>query len=92
MVLTESYYQNDTISTYVDQNGYVKPQPGELCNNGTHNMLSFEIYANDVTFDNDDNPYGKFRLHQYSNMENVNDTEYVKKGFIDTEIPLVPCK
>lgn len=75
MAYTEGFYANDTISTYIEQNGYVNPQPGEVCNNGTHNMLSFEIYVNNDTFDNDDNPYGKLRLHQYSNMKNVNDTE-----------------
>lgn len=56
-------------------------------------MLSFEIYVNDVTYDNDDNPYGKLVFHQYSNMESVNDTNTNNiKGFIDAEIPLVPCQ
>ena len=54
-------------------------------------MLSFEVYLNDVTYDNDDNPYGKLILHQYSNMQNVNDTNNPVKNFIDTEIPLVIC-
>ena len=63
MAYTEGFHANDTISTYIEHNGYMTPQPGEVCNNGTHNMLSFEIYVNNVTFDNDDNPYGKFRLH-----------------------------
>ena len=54
-------------------------------------MLSFEVYVNDPTFDNDDNPYGKLIFHQFSNMQNMNDTEFKGKGFIDTEIPLIPC-
>ena len=60
-------------------------------NNGTHNMLSFEVYMNDETYDNDDNPYGKLIFHQYSNMQNVNDTNNPVKNFKDTEIPLVIC-
>ena len=24
--------------------------------------------------DNDDNPYGKFRMHMYTNMDNLQDT------------------
>ena len=31
--------------------------------------LDFEIYVNDATFDNDDNPYGKIMFHNYINMD-----------------------
>lgn len=37
-------------------------------------MIDFELYVNDINFDNDDNPYGKLVFHQYSNMQNVTDT------------------
>jgi hypothetical protein len=45
----------------------------------------------DSTFDNDDNPYGNFVLHLYSNMKNQNDTEGKEIGFIDHEIPIGIC-
>ena len=58
----------------------------------------------DPDFDNDDNPYGKFVLHQYTNMKNLSDTatnltsSTIKKNFAnvykheDREIQLVECK
>lgn len=49
------------------------------------------MYVNDATYDNDDNPYGKLIFHQFTNMENVNDTRGSIKGFKDMEIPLQEC-
>jgi hypothetical protein len=46
---------------------------------------------NDATFDNDDNPYGKFILHQYTNMNDINDTGGNSLGLYDREIPLIEC-
>ena len=46
---------------------------------------------NDKTYDNDDNPYGKFIMHMYTNMENINDTRGKRTGFQDIEIPLALC-
>ena len=45
---------------------------------------------NDKNFDNDDNPYGQFILHQYTNMKSFDDnsTENVTGGFYDNEVPL----
>lgn len=31
------------------------------------------ILVNDEGFDNDDNPYGKFILHLYTNMKDIDD-------------------
>lgn len=31
------------------------------------------FYMNDQTFDNDDNPYGKFIFHMYTNMDGPDD-------------------
>ena len=53
--------------------------------------FDLRVYMNDESFDNDDNPYGKFVFHQYSNMEDYEDTKGTRKGFIDREIPLVEC-
>lgn len=92
MLSSDQFYLKDTISTYAKRHGFDEPQPGELCHNGTDPRMSFEMYVNDATYDNDDNPYGKLIFHQFSNMENVNDTRGNVKGFIDMEIPLIECK
>ena len=47
---------------------------------------------NDPSFDNDDNPYGRFVLHMYTNMENISDTNGPPPpGFYDIEVPLEIC-
>ena len=43
---------------------------------------------NDPTFDNDDNPYGKFVFHMYTNMDGPQDTVGQTKGFNDWEVPI----
>lgn len=55
--------------------------------------LDFELFVNDPKFDNDDNPYGKWVFHFYTNMENLNDTDKNKSisGYYDINVPLVPC-
>jgi len=35
--------------------------------------FQFELYVNDATYDNDDNPYAKIKFHRYSNMANSTD-------------------
>ena len=35
--------------------------------------MNFEIFVDDPTYDNDDNEYGKFKLHNYINMEHSED-------------------
>ena len=61
--------------------------------------LDFVLMVNNVDFDNDDNPYGKFVYHMYSNMDNLQDTstsiesnedESIYK-FEDRFIPLIIC-
>jgi hypothetical protein len=47
---------------------------------------------NDITYDNDDNPYGKFIMHQYTNMKNKSDVSGDASGFNDIEIPLGNCE
>lgn len=50
------------------------------------------FYINNKTFDNDDNPYGKFIFHQYTNMDGPEDIYGKRKGFNDIEIPLSKCQ
>lgn len=54
-------------------------------------IYDFKAYMQDSTFDNDDNPYGRFVFHQYTSMVDINDTEGEAVGFIDREIPMVLC-
>lgn len=38
-------------------------------------VFDFKLTVDDQEFDNDDNPYGQFILHKYTNMDALNDTE-----------------
>ena len=55
--------------------------------------LNFKLYVNDVSYDNDDNPYGQLLYHMYTNMENINDTDKKSspEGYQDKIVPLVQC-
>lgn len=59
---------------------------------GNESQISFLVYVNNATYDNDDNPYGSFKWHQYTNMEDINDTRGERPGFLDIEIPMKPCQ
>ena len=96
MYRTDQFHLKDTISTFSKRYGFEAPKgpaPGELSHNGKESRMTFEIFLEDVDYDNDDNPYGRLVFHQYSNMENVTDTKGSDAGhvFIDEEIPLVEC-
>ena len=59
-------------------------------NNEPEFIFKFSI-ENDE-FDNFDNPYGKFILHRYSNMKDINDTQFDEGEYnedYDHEIELV---
>ena len=64
-----------------------------LLNESGHAVLDFTISIQDENFDNDDNPYGKFVYHMYTNMDNITDnsTSNISGDFYDIEIPLVKC-
>ena len=36
--------------------------------------FDFQLMLNNEEFDNDDNPYGQFMLHMYTNMNDISDT------------------
>ena len=72
------------------------PNEGIYLNQSGHNQLGIVLMINNPTFDNDDNPYGKFIYHMYSNMKNLTDTSTRKEdisidGFEDRFIPLIIC-
>lgn len=49
------------------------------------------FYMNNASFDNDDNPYGKFVLHMYTNMDGPEDIDGETSGFKDFEVPIKSC-
>lgn len=60
--------------------------------------FDFKLMVNNEDFDNDDNPYGRFIYHLYTNMDNITDTEQNAtiagkdlSEFNDLNIPLVDC-
>ena len=50
-----------------------------------------KFYMVDPTFDNDDNPYGKFVFHMYTNMHGPHDVNGTETGFNDIEVPIKTC-
>jgi len=57
--------------------------------------VNFEIFVDDPAFDNDDNEYGKIKLHNYINMRNSKDYESINEEdypeIEDIIIPLTQC-
>ena len=65
-----------------------------LNHTGQQVNLMFSLYVNDGEFDNDDNPYGRWVLHRYTNMNDIHDEnkENYEKGYRDEHIQLEPCQ
>ena len=64
--------------------------------------LDLRLIVVDEQFDNDDNPYGSFIYHMYTNMDNLNDSDVSLEedggddteslyAFSDLTIPLIIC-
>ena len=69
-----------------------------MLNDSGNLKFDFKLMVNDEKFDNDDNPYGKFIFHLYTNMDNLTDTEQNAtvagkdlSEFNDLTIPLIEC-
>lgn len=93
MIQSDKFYLKDTISTISFRFDYEKPQPAELMIDPETGKKRFDMlfYMNDLEFDNEDNRYGYFRLHQYTNMESHLDTTGKVSGHYDIDIPIGPC-
>lgn len=92
MLRPENFYLFDTKSATSQYFGFEKPQPAALLKKGNETQFSFIAYVDDPSFDNDDNPYGKFILHMYTNMNNISDTIGPRPlRFYDKEVPLEIC-
>jgi len=74
-------------------NPITDPNPGILVNKTGTSFMDFDIYSNNASFSNEDNPYGQFLFHMYTNMDNIKDTNKSAKlsGFKDKIIPLNRC-
>ena len=56
-------------------NTYDNPNPGIKLNQTGQSFLNFDVYINNGSFENEDNPYGQFLLHTYTNMDNIKDID-----------------
>jgi len=95
VVFISDYSVKDIIFTSFEINPVTSPNEGIYLNESTNgNVLKFTTFINNRDFDNDDNPYGKFRLHIYTNMDNLTDTSTEGKPpkFKDIEVPISLCK
>ena len=93
MIQSDKFYLKDTISTISLRFDYKKPQPAELMIDLETGKKRFDMlfYMNDLEYDNDDNPYGYFSLHLYTNMKNYLDATGKVLGHNDVWIPIGPC-
>ena len=91
MSRSERFYLKDNISSYSVRSGSTRPPPAEAMFAEGNKRFDFKAYINNENFDNDDNPYGRFVMHQYTSMANINDTEGEVVGFLDKEIPMIEC-
>ena len=48
---------------------------------GINERFGLRVYVDDISFKNEDNPYGTFVMHQYTNMDDKNDTSGETTGF-----------
>ena len=69
-VIIFEYVNNDSITSSSEIFPLNAPGDGIYLNKTGDALLDFKVSVNNFVFDNDDNPYGKFRLHIYTNMEN----------------------
>ena len=57
--------------------------------------MNFAVMLNNKDFDNEDNPYGQFMFHMYTNMrdfqDNSQDIDIDGYEFDDRIIPLIIC-
>lgn len=89
MLRPDLFYLKDTISTQVQRFDYGDLHQSDLLvdENG-EKTFDLIFYMNDATYDNDDNRYGRFVYHMYTNMEGPDDIEGERTTFNDIEVPL----
>ena len=90
MLSPHLFYLKDTISTSSLKIDYNK-QTSEMMYENGEQRFKMMFYMVDPTFDNDDNPYGKFVFHMYTNMDGPDDVNGTETGFNDIEVPIKNC-
>lgn len=92
MIRSDLFYLKDTISTQIQRFDFSQPHDSDLLIDENGNK-KFDIlfYMNDLDYDNDDNKYGKFVYHMYTNMEGPDDITGKRSNFNDFSIPLENC-
>ena len=92
MLRHDLFYLKDNISTQVKRFDYAKPHDSDvLIDEDGNKKFDFLFYMNDPSYDNDDNKFGKFIYHMYTNMEGPEDINGTRPNFNDIEIPLERC-
>lgn len=103
MIFIYDKSSQDQIYQSSEINNNSRPNEGILLNQGGDIKLDFVLMVNNEGFDNDDNPYGEFVFHVFTNMDNLSDTsanitadETTNDGaslyqFEDRFIPLAVC-
>ena len=74
MLLLYDMSSQDIIYSASEISPYTAPNEGINLNISGDIKLNFIAMVNNENFDNDDNPFGNFVLHMYTNMENLDDT------------------
>ena len=72
-VILFEYAYNDIVFSSSEIFPIFKPNDGLYLNKTDGPQLDFKVSVNNPEYDNDDNPYGQFRLHNYRNMKNLTD-------------------
>ena len=86
------FYLKDTIITSSQKIDLTQPHSSELLFADGKKRFDLLFYMNNKTYDNDDNPYGKFVFHQYTNMKGPDDIHGKTPGFNDIEVPIEVCQ
>ena len=66
---------NNRIYQFSDLHPTEHPNEGLLLNDSGEIKFNFSLMVDSDDFDNNDNPFGRFILHMYTNMDNLSDTE-----------------
>ena len=74
MIFFYDLSSQDRISSSTEIYANSNPPPGVNLNESGKLKLDFTLMLNNDDFDNDDNPFGKFIFHMYTNMKDVKDS------------------
>jgi hypothetical protein len=95
MVIFFEYATGDVVISSSVIQPFTAPSSAIFLNKSTDEFpnVNFKLFVSDNDYDNDDNPYGTWVYHMYTNMKDENDTskDVEVDGYLDKKIPLVPC-